>query len=367
MRDFFLIEVDSKRVFGLDALRAFAIFCVMQGHAGFLLSDTTFDGLANLPLPHGVDIFFILSGFLIGKSFISYLERHDNRIGSTKILTFYARTALRILPNYFFLLLINYLLVRFQVISGNTETFPIWRFATFTQNLFTPFWDFYWESWSLPVQWWFYIFFPLLLVMLSRFSKPKKFIPWLCVFFIIFSIVYRFSVCNQVTDHFRWDIWMRKTVASRTENIYFGVMAAWAFCFFPKQWNRYAIVGFIVGLALFAVSRIIPRNQGTVYTNIVYLTLSALALVLAVPLFSKWKNCKTRFGEFISCVSILSYSMFLTNLCLIVLMKNVYPNVLQEHGILVYFLFWPAVLIVSYLLHLLVEKPFIRIRERLRI
>ena len=185
MGGFFRIDYDKKRVFGLDALRAFAIFTVMQGHAETFLYDTKMDFFSDLPLPHGVDIFFVLSGFLIGKSFISYLDRNENRLGSTKILTFYAKTALRILPNYYLLLLINYLLVRFQVISGDTTAFPIWRFATFTQDLFTPFWGFYWESWSLPVQWWFYIFFPLLLVILSRFSKPKKYFPWLCLYFVV--------------------------------------------------------------------------------------------------------------------------------------------------------------------------------------
>ena len=366
MGGFFRIDYDKKRVFGLDALRAFAIFTVMQGHAETFLYDTKMEFFSDLPLPHGVDIFFVLSGFLIGKSFISYLDRNENRLGSTKILTFYAKTALRILPNYYLLLLINYLLVRFQVISGDTTAFPIWRFATFTQDLFTPFWGFYWESWSLPVQWWFYIFFPLLLVILSRFSKPKTYIPWLCLFFVIASILFRISVAHQITDFFHWDIWMRKTVASRTDNIYFGVMAAWIMCYYPKQWNRHAITCFIVGVALYILSRAIPRDLGSIYTNYVYLTLSALAITLWIPLLSKWKTYKTPIGGFVTRVSILSYAMFLTNLCVKAIGNNVFPEFIQGHGILTYFIFWPTVLILSYLLHILWEKPFFRIRDRIR-
>lgn len=361
------IEVDDKRVFGLDLLRAIAIFCVLQGHAERMLFDTALDCFTDLPLPHGVDIFFILSGFLIGKSFISYLEKHQNTLGSAKILTFYVRTALRILPNYLFLLLVNYLLVRYQVISGNLETFPMWRFATFTQNLLTPFWDFYWESWSLPVQWWFYLFFPLLLVVFSRLSKPKKYIPWLCLCFIALSIAYRLVVADRVNDAFAWDIWMRKTVASRTENIYFGVLAAWLMCYFPKQWDRYAVASFIVGFVMFAVVKGSPRIIGSFYYNALYLTLSALAIALWVPLFTRWKTSKTAIGRFVTKASILSYSMFLTNLCLIVVVYMVFPVWMGEHGILAYFLFWPLVWVISQVLHLLLEKPFMRLRERVRI
>lgn len=365
MRNFFNIEVDPKRVFGLDLLRAFAIFCVVQGHGERLLYDTALDRFTDLPVPHGVDIFFIMSGFLIGKSFISYLERNNNLLGRKKILTFYARTALRILPNYLFILLVNYLLVRYQVIPGNTKAFPMWRFATFTQNLVTPFWDFYWESWSLPVQWWFYVFFPLFLVLFSRFSQPKKYIPWLCLFFVVFAIGFRLSIVGQVTDHFRWDIWMRKTVASRTENIYIGVLAAWLMCYFPKQWERHAVACFVVGLALFVATILIPRNLGSFYHNALYLTLSAVSIALWVPLLTRWKSCKTVVGGFVSKISILSYAMFLTNSLVILTMDKVCPQFMHDHGIAAYAVFWLFVLLVAYLLHILIEKPFVKIRERL--
>ena len=365
MKRFLSIDVDRKRVFGLDLLRAFAIFCVVQGHGERLLYDTVLDRFTDLPLPHGVDIFFIMSGFLIGKSFLSYLERNDNHLGRKKILTFYARTALRILPNYLFILLVNYLLVRFQIIPGNLKAFPMWRFATFTQNLVTPFWDFYWESWSLPVQWWFYIFFPLFLVLLTRLTNPKQFVPWLCLFFVVLSIGFRLSISEEVTDFFRWDIWIRKTVASRCDNIYIGVMAAWVKHYYPKQWDRYALVSLLVGLVLFVALRFVPRNLGTVYYNGFYLTLSALAIVFWLPVFTKWKSYKTVVGGFVSRISILSYAMFLTNSITVLTMDKVCPQLIKNHGVVSYFVYWMLVLIFSYLLHILIEKPFVKIRERL--
>lgn len=366
MKSFWGIDIDRKRIFGLDFLRAFAIFCVVQGHAERILFDTPLDRFTDIPVPHGVDIFFVITGFLIGKSFITHLESHDNRISRSKTLTFYTRTALRILPNYLFILLVNYVLVHFQVIEGDTEVFPLWRFATFTQNLFTPFWGFYWESYSLPVQWWFYIFFPLLLTLLSLFAKPKKYLPWLCIFFILVSIAYRLSVADQIHDRFGWDIWIRKTVASRTDNIYIGVLAAWAMCYFPKQWKRHALVCFIIGVALFVATRIIPRTPGTFYYDALYLTISAFAIALWFPLLSKWKSCKNCLGGFVTCISVLSYSMFLTNLLLLQILEHSFPNFVSRYA-LAYPVYWLLVFAASYVLYILVEKPFVKLRERIAV
>ena len=364
MKNFWSIDIDRKRVFGLDLLRAFAIFCVVQGHAERILFDTPLDRFTDMPVPHGVDIFFVMTGFLIGKSFISHLEKHDNRISRSKTLTFYGRTALRILPNYLFILLVNYLLVRFHVIEGDTQTFPLWRFATFTQNLFTPFWGFYWESYSLPVQWWFYVFFPLLLLLFSLFAKPKKYLPWLCLFFIAASIAFRLSVADQVHDRFGWDIWIRKTVVSRTDNIYIGVLAAWMMYYHPKSWERHAVASFIIGLALFIATRIIPRTPGTFYYDALYLTISAFAIALWFPLLSKWRSYKTPLGGFVSRLSVLSYAMFLTNLLLLQVLEHSFPNFLSRYGI-AYPVFWVLVFVAAYLLYIFVEKPFVKLREKI--
>lgn len=366
MKNFWSIDIDHKRVFGLDLLRAFAIFCVVQGHAERILFDTPLDRFTDMPVPHGVDIFFVMTGFLIGKSFISHLEKHDNHINRSKALTFYGRTALRILPNYLFILLVNYLLVQLQVIEGDIHTFPLWRFATFTQNLFSPFWGFYWESYSLPVQWWFYVFFPLLLTSFSLFAKPKKYIPWLCLFFIATSIAFRLSIASQIHDRFSWDIWIRKTVASRTDNIYIGVLAAWAMYYYPKQWERHAVASFIVGVILFIATRIIPRNPGSFYYDALYLTISAFAIALWFPLLSKWKSYKTRLGTFISRISVLSYAMFLTNLLLLQVLEYSFPNFVSQYAV-AYPAYWLLTFAASYLLHVLVEKPFVKLRERITI
>ena len=119
-----------------------AIFFVVHGHGAWLLRDTVLAPVLKNPFSYEVDIFFILTGFLIGGSFISYAEKHS-RVDMAHTWRFYIRTAIRILPCYYAMLLVNYLFVRFQIIPGNTGQTSIWHFITLTQNIFTPFYDFY--------------------------------------------------------------------------------------------------------------------------------------------------------------------------------------------------------------------------------
>ena len=362
------IEIDQKRIFGLDFLRAFAIFCVVRGHGIHLLSGTRLSFLTSIPFPHGVDIFFVLSGFLIGSSFLKYAERQSGQVDWKKTLTFYARSALRILPNYYAILLVYCLLVNQQIVPGNIHEFSLWYFITFTQNLFTPFYNFYWESWSLPTQWWFYILFPLLLALASSSRvSARKATPWICLFFIVFSIVFRMQIADKAVDFFWWDAWVRKTVASRCDNIYIGVLAAWVKLYAPDIWKRYSIPCLIAGLLLMVLSYILPRPIGSFYTNIVLMSVAPVAIALWFPFLSGITTHKTFLGDIVSHLSVLSYAMFLTNLMVVQIIDHNFAEFFSRMGAEGYLLYWVLVIIAAYLLYILVEKPFILLRKRLSV
>ncbi|MCK5343159.1 MAG: acyltransferase, partial [Candidatus Heimdallarchaeota archaeon] len=311
----FGIRIDyDKRIFGYDLLRAFAIFCVVHGHGRRLLIGTILEGFPWFSLPHGVDIFFVLSGFLIGFSFIVNINKTDGSLGFKKTLNFWKRSALRILPNYYLFLALNYILVNAEILPGTTDTFSIGLFITFTQNLFYPFYDFFWESWSLPVQEWFYLLFPLLLMVYTRFFSVKSGIIILSFLFLAISIFYRYSISHIEYDSFWWDVNYRKVVASRIDSIFFGVIAAWIRYYLPKIWNRYAIHALIAGIVLFVVMKSIPKTPNTLYLKLFYLSFSPFCIMLFFPIIDKLKNVRTVIGKVISHISILSYGMYLFNL-----------------------------------------------------
>lgn len=357
------IFIDNKRIYGLDLLRVIAICCVVHAHGAHLLNGSCFEFLTNIPLPHGVDIFFVISGFLIGTSFISYSVK-SSHVDASKVLSFYGRTMLRILPNYYVILLIYYLLVNGSIVNGNIHEFPIWRFITFTQNIFTPFYNFYWESWSLSVQFWFYIIFPLLLFIFSKHIDIKKIVPYICIFFILMSVIFRIIETEHVTDNFWWDVWIRKTVASRSDNIYIGVLAAWIRFYRPNFWKNNTIKCLIAGILLMVATFIIPRQIGSFYTNVIYLTVAPIAIALWLPFITSILSSMTAIGNVVSHFSILSYAMFLVNLMIVQIIDHNFADIFKGIGGYGYLIYWITVIIASYLLYIIVEKQFIKIRTK---
>ena len=122
---------------------------------------------------------------------------------------------------------------------------------------------------------------------------------------------------------------------------------------------------FILGLAIFVATRIIPRTPGTFYYDALYLTISAIAIALWFPLLTKWKSYKTPLGGFVSRVSVLSYAMFLTNLLLLQILETSFPQFVSRYTI-AYPVFWVLVFVAAYILYILVEKPFAKLRDRIK-
>lgn len=356
------ITIDKKRIFGLDLLRAFAIICVVHGHGMYLLAGTRLESLISLPHPRGVDIFFVLSGYLIGGSFLSYAQKNQH-VDIHKTLRFYARTALRILPNYYAILLVYLILVSGGIVNGDIHAFPLWQFFTFTQNLFTPFYNFYWESWSLSVQWWFYLLFPLLLTITSIRVSPRKATPFICLFFILLSLSYRAVVASHASDVFWWDVWIRKTVASRCDCIYIGVLAAWIKTYAPEFWNRQAAKCLIAGIVLMIASFFTP-HIGTVYTDVFSLTVPPIAIALWFPFMSRIQSYSTVLGEAISHLSVLSYAMFLTNLLISQIVDQHFSATFHNMGAWGFGVYWLLVITASLILYLTIEKPFVKLRDK---
>lgn len=163
-----------KRVKELDGIRGIAIFLVIIWHyiycqvSSNIVNAKGGSVLELLALTwSGVDLFFVLSGFLIVGILL------DTKDSNTYFSTFYFRRGLRILPLYAvmlfgFIVLPNY-------ISNDwlfAQTLPLWSYFTFTQNFFMHGFGFgpNWLAitWSLAVEEQFYLLIPLMVWGLSR-------------------------------------------------------------------------------------------------------------------------------------------------------------------------------------------------------
>lgn len=355
----------EKRIFGFDLVRAFAIFCVIHGHGGHLLEGTLVEGFPWFRLPHGVDIFFVLSGFLIGYSFIVNANKTEGKLTFSKTLNFWKRSILRILPNYYLILAVNYMLVNGGILNGSTDKFSIWKFATFTQNLFYPFYDFFWESWSLATQEWFYLLFPIFILVLGRAFKLKYSILIISLLFIISSILYRFNISELDYDSFWWDVKFRKVAFSRFDCIYYGVIAAWVRFYFKEYWVKYAKPLFLIGVLLFIVHSYLPKEINSFYSKVFYLSIAPIYISLWFPLIDRLKDTKSVLGKLVTYFSILSYAMYLFNLMIIQIFDKHYSTAFSNNATLKYLVFWMITIFLSYLLYMLYENPISTLGNRL--
>jgi peptidoglycan/LPS O-acetylase OafA/YrhL len=150
----------NTRLSGLDLLRACAIALVLLTHYnGFVARGSIFGFLGDVGWA-GVDLFFVLSGYLIGNQLLAPAARGE----SLSLKTFFARRLLRTLPNYYVVLAV-YLLLPHSPIAGKTMA-PVWRYLTFTQNLGLHYGETFTHSWSLCIEEQFYLLLPLAVLAL---------------------------------------------------------------------------------------------------------------------------------------------------------------------------------------------------------
>jgi peptidoglycan/LPS O-acetylase OafA/YrhL len=172
-----MMHLESKhtRLAGLDTLRALAIALVLMSHYnGFVSQAPTFGFIGSIGWA-GVDLFFVLSGYLIGNQLLAPAARGE----SLDLKTFFARRLLRTLPNYYAVLAV-YLLLPDSPIAGKSMA-PVWRYLSFTQNFGLHYGETFTHSWSLCIEEQFYLVLPLaVLALVGKRRSPR--LLWCALF-----------------------------------------------------------------------------------------------------------------------------------------------------------------------------------------
>lgn len=156
---------DRRRLPALDTLRALAILWVYLFHARDVLglaADEPWSAIASFGNA-GVDLFFVLSGYLIGRIVLAELAA-DGTLGLRR---FWYRRWMRTLPAYYATLALLALVPAASPLPWHPRDLP--AFLAFVQN-YSADWPrvrFSW-SWSLCVEEWFYLGLPLLVLGLRR-------------------------------------------------------------------------------------------------------------------------------------------------------------------------------------------------------
>ena len=214
---------------GLDLLRAIAIVLVVLYHAGlfgfFLPYDVQRFGWI------GVDLFFVLSGYLIAGQLLSALAR-----GKTpNVLRFFSRRALRILPAFLVIVAIYFFLPAWREYPRIP---PIWKFLSFTQNLGLRGGTAFSHAWSLCIESQFYLLLPFLLLALARLRRGH--VAVLCAVvlggIVIRGLIAHANVNSAEPSFAFWQKFIYYPTYARLDPLTMGVCLAAIECFWPQWW-----------------------------------------------------------------------------------------------------------------------------------
>ncbi|WP_333601279.1 acyltransferase family protein [Flavobacterium sp.] len=364
----------SKRIFGLDLMRALAILMVVFGHCIWVLPPT--NGVLYQLLAFssffGVEIFFVLSGFLIGK--ILYQLYLKNDFSARTVLFFLKRRWFRTLPNYYLILLVNILI---SAIIGNS-ILALWKYFVFLQNFNTSMLPFFTESWSLSVEEYAYVVLPIFLLFVGSVIKPKHksrfFLVAVLILILIFlgnKMYYQQTTTN--TDINQWNVSLKPVVMYRLDSIFMGVLCSWIYANFTEFWQKSKRYFFVLGTFVFLFLFIGIGHFGLLIEkfprlwNVFYLPIVSSAVACFLPFLSEWKTEKTVLSRPVTFVSVISYSIYLLHYGVVLqLLKHYFPIEGQTTLTLCAFLsiYLVITFVLSSLLYRFYEKPMMDLRDK---
>lgn len=347
--------MQGTRNVGLDVARAGAILLVLFNHLVFnILSPPV--GLWWYTAYLGVDIFFALSGFLIGGILIK-LVVDAGRPSPAGLRQFLTRRILRTWPLYFVMLAVNFLLGQY-LLHRNPQVNYTYFF--FLQSFANPPDGFYGESWSLCIEEWFYFSFAIgLWLFIAATRRSRIAVQYKILFFTLAYIaVFTIIRLTQSTHNYN-DV---NITVYRLDAIAYGVLAALFNRFYKKPVNTYLIgaVGFIVAFIGMAVLLWHSKTGGY---YILYYNISGAGLAICI-LFCQRFNV-TRLPGYIKAsvtyISKTSYSLYLLNLPLTYAVATLLPT--PMHG-------WPQIFITvagiaafSFITYRFIEQPFLKLSK----
>jgi peptidoglycan/LPS O-acetylase OafA/YrhL len=349
----------TTRIFGLNLLRSFAIIIVVLQHSSILVGETL-NFLLDY-LPDGVDLFFVLSGYLIGTILIKIIN-HNKKIDRHIVFNFLRRRWFRTLPNYFLFLGLNILLVYLGYIKGDLNKYLVTYFF-FLQNFYKPYDFLFWESWSLCVEEWFYLIFPFVLLLLFKIYgykiKSKTIILTTIIMFLLFPMAYRIFQAGSTLD---LDLYFRKLVFTRLDTIGFGLFGAYIHWYHQEFWRNTKNIFFVLGITMilfFSIASI----ENIFFLHTFYYSFIGISILFILPKLESWSHENIPFKPF-QFISKISYSMYLLHIPLLQIMSKTFKFSGTIGVVLTYIFFWIVIFVLSYLVYTFYENPITNLRDK---
>ena len=335
----------------------------MLGHTlGYLYSGAYSFFLSFLSGFFGVELFFVLSGILIGKLLIQVFEKENY---TKHLKNFILRRWFRTLPMYFIALFVYAFGDYFFDAIKNPEV-PVWKYFFFLQNFFEVKPMFFGVSWSLSVEEWFYVLFPFVLFLIKK-GKPKISTKSLFVIaisvFLFYFLFMRFLAFSG--SHFSFYEGVRKVAFFRLDSIVFGILMAFVLWFYPKFISEKKKILFLNGCLILLLNQyLIFKDNFThlQYFNTLYYSVLGFGLMLIFPLFKDLKLKKSFFTKTITKISKISYSLYLVHWLVFKFLEMSYFSEIPT--LVKFILFFLISFLVATFTYQFIEKPFLKFRDK---
>lgn len=361
----------SPRVHGLDTLRALAIGLVVLHHyVLFVGPGDTFGWLGQIGWV-GVDLFFALSGYLIGNQIFAALRSPQG----FSLGHFYGRRLLRTLPNFYAVLALYFLWPRFR---GQLALPPLWEFLTFTQNINLQPGTAFSHAWSLCIEEQFYLLLPALALLIAALPGKRRPLRWawgaivvtLGIGMLVRGVLWNELVEGSARPMNHYYKYIYYSTFCRFDELVAGVALALLKNYHAGLWQRLTAHGNVTLAAGIAVSALafhlfLADHYGFTMTVVGYPMLALGFSLLIVAALSERSLLRTTRIPGAGKLALWSYAIYLLHKQVCILAAGPLAARGHQADSLVAIGVSLALSVLSgWLLYRLVETPFMALRDR---
>lgn len=351
-------------------MRALAIMLVFANHyMSFVSHEATFGWFSWIGWA-GVDLFFALSGYLIGNQIFAGLR--NGREAGFSLWRFYARRLLRTLPAFYFVLA---LYAFWPYWSGSLPHAPWWKYLTFTLNFDLKPGTLFSHAWSLCVEEQFYLLLPPVALAIGAIASKRRALALALGWGALAAAVaagmwlradwWQPSMDVGGRGSQRYYTLIYYSTLARFDELLAGVALAMLRNFHPAWWRRLTTHGnamLAAGAALTALAFWLLLEAHFSWSMSVFgypLLGLAFAMLLLAALSEGSLLARTRIPG-MGAIALWSYSIYLTHkqLC-ILLAEHFEPDLPGSIALMI-----AASIFAGWLLYVAVETPFMKLRER---